>query len=663
MIINRYDRAELAEALGIDMSVVEGVGVGAAWGRIEPGRATAPDRHDETEVFVIVAGVGHIVVAGQRYEVTAGSVVVLEPFEGHVLENTGAEDLVFFTLYWRDVDRAVEATGRDRFGDRPLFVFSTPPTPNGDLHLGHLSGPYLGADAYVRFQRMNGVEAWHLTGSDDYQSYVHAAARRDGRTSAETAAHFSAEIVGTLDLMDIRPDQYTVTNADPSYRPALQEFFSRLVSSGKVVPEEGPALFDSKTGEYLYEVDVAGGCPTCSEPTSGNICEECGEPNSCVDLVEPTATRTRERPRHGSLTRFMLPLHEFREDVRRHHRAGRVPVRLRELAHRVFQRGSHRIALTHPADWGVPHAQLGPDGQVIWVWPEMAYGFLHGIQALGQGLGRPWRANAPQKEWKIVHFFGYDNSFYHSLLYPMLYRLAHPDWSPDIDYHVNEFYLLEGSKFSTSRRHAIWGKDILGPETVDSVRFFLARTRPEGRRTNFELQAFRHTVEQDLIGYWQRWLQDLGARVEKEFRGTAPDAGVWQPEQSSFLARLENHRRALTDALGPEGFSLNIAAAELHALVADTVRFSREHCAVTGIEGWRSEHRTAVALELAAARLLAACAAPVMPRFAERLATALGGTAPTVWPRTVELLRPGSPIDLARTVFFTEPSTNGVQPA
>ena len=63
------------------------------------------------------------------------------------------------------------------FDDRPVFVFSTPPTPNGDLHLGHLSGPYLGADVFVRFQRMNGVTAWHLTGSDDFQSYTAARAR------------------------------------------------------------------------------------------------------------------------------------------------------------------------------------------------------------------------------------------------------------------------------------------------------------------------------------------------------------------------------------------------------------------------------------------------------------------------------------------------------
>lgn len=36
---------------------------------------------------------------------------------------------------------------------KKILVTATPPTTNGDLHLGHLSGPYLGADVYTRAQK------------------------------------------------------------------------------------------------------------------------------------------------------------------------------------------------------------------------------------------------------------------------------------------------------------------------------------------------------------------------------------------------------------------------------------------------------------------------------------------------------------------------------
>lgn len=663
MIVNTFDADALHETYGIDMSGIDEVGAGwlsfgAAWGRVGPGRRSAEQQHDETETFVIVRGKGELIVDGRPYPAEPGVVAQFEPFETHSVVNTGTEDLLFLTLYWRDSPRAAQVAAtveRGRMADRPIFVFSTPPTPNGDLHLGHLSGPYLGADAFVRFQRLNGAQAWHLTGSDDYQSYVVECARREGRTPAETAAHYSAEIAATLQLMDIPLDQYTVTNADPDYRAGLQAFFSRLVASGRVSPQAGPALFDPATGEYLYEVDISGQCPTCRQPTGGNICEECGEPNFCVDLGEPAMRRSDGAPRAGEVTRFTLPLGEFRKEIAAHHHLGRVPARLRELAQRLFTRERLDVPVSHPSRWGVPPVEPATPEQVIWVWPEMSYGFLHGIQALGRRLGRDWQTEQPQPDWKIVHFFGYDNSFYHSILYPVLYRLAYPHWAPDIDYHVNEFLLLDGAKFSTSRRHAVWGKEILTPQSVDAVRFFLSRIRSEGRRTNFVRATYVEQVRETLVGRWQAWLHDLGERVEKQHDGVTPDAGIWTPEHTAFLARLSARLSAVTGALGADGFSLNQAADELDGIVEDARRFSAQESRVFDIETWRDEARTSIALELAAAKLLATCATPVMPRFAARLARSLGIEPIASWPTTVTLIPPGSRITTARQTFFSLP--------
>ncbi|MCX5386207.1 class I tRNA ligase family protein [Streptomyces sp. NBC_00083] len=670
MNVSVFSTEELHQAFGIEMSSVEKMGAGAGWGRVAPGVTSDPHQHDEIEMFVVVAGTGWVAFDGRRVRVEPGTVCQFEPFETHVIENDGDVDLVFFDLYWRDPARAAESAAaggtRRRFHERPVFVFSTPPTPNGDLHLGHLSGPYLGADAYVRFQRMRGTQAWHLTGSDDFQSYVVDRARREERDPARTAEHYSAEIAATLRLMDIEVDQYTVTNQDPDYREGLRGYFSKLVGSGAVTVQETAALVDAETDAYLYEVDVAGGCPGCGGATSGNICEECGEPNTCADLADPRSGRSDAPPEQRRLPRFVLPLHEFGGEVADHHRLGRVPARLRALAERVFARGRLDIPVTHPSDWGVPPAESGAAGQVIWVWPEMSYGFLHGIEALGGRLGRTWQAAAPEQDWKFVHFFGYDNSFYHAVLYPALYRLAHPRWNPDIDYHVNEFYLLEGGKFSTSRRHAIWGKQILRPETVDAVRYHLALTRPEERRTNFELAAYTETVQRVLVDGWQGWLNDLGARVAGQYGGTAPDAGVWTPEHTAFLNRLGIRLAALADSYGQDGFSLNRAAAELDGIVADTRRFAEAEARTAQLAGWKDEARTAVALELAAAQLLARAAVPVMPRFAARLAEALGKADLASWPAQVELVTPGTRIDLEQQSYFAAlpsdwPPAGGVQ--
>src|SRR3954452_24675132 len=132
--------------------------------------------------------------------------------------------------------------------------------------------------------------------------------------------------------MDIVPDQFTVTNGAKGYPEGLRDFFSRLVAAGRVAVTEGPALFDGKSGNYLYEVDVSGRCPTCDAPAGGNICEECGEPNSCADLRDPVSRRSGTAPEPGPARRWALPLHEFRDPVAAPHKRGRPPARLRDLA-------------------------------------------------------------------------------------------------------------------------------------------------------------------------------------------------------------------------------------------------------------------------------------------------------------------------------------------
>lgn len=658
--------ARFDSAFGIDMASISQLGekncIGAAYGIVLPGQETMPHKHDEIEVFVILDGVGEVIVDSQIYPVCASTVILFEPFESHVLRNTGISDLKFADFYWRFVSQRASVAASNAYSplqNRPIFVFSTPPTPNGDLHLGHLSGPYLGADVYVRFLRANGLEAYHLTGSDDYQSYVVGRARQEQSTPQEIASRYATEIKDTLDLMGIHLDQYTISSEDPLYASGLQSFFSYLVSAG-VGRVRGPALFDSHNNAYLYEVDVVGNCPICKSASNGNICEECGEPNICVDLIAPRSKLSDMPPRQGEIERYTIHLGDFKNVVQIHHKRGKISPKLQQLAESILTRKDFSIPITHPAEWGVTPIEPLEDKQVIWAWPEMAYGFLYSIGELGRRLGRDWCPLQPQADWKIVHFFGYDNSFYHSILYPILYHLAFPEWQCDIDYNENEFYLLDGLKFSTSKRHVIWAKDIVTPDNVDAFRYYLAWTRGEQERTNFSLVDFYHCVDQILVGQWQFWLTEIGNHVHNDFAGRVPDAGSWTPSQIGYLNSLENFLSTIKTFYDANSFSLNHVIDELNALVKAALQFSKSYKRIRSSVSNHDEYRTAVALELATAALLAKITAPLMPQFASRLGEALGGLQVDNWPMSVELIVVGNKIDLSNRIFFKTKKTHTV---
>lgn len=38
--------------------------------------------------------------------------------------------------------------------------------------MGHLSGPYTGADILTRYLKLKGNEVFYMSGADDHQSYV-----------------------------------------------------------------------------------------------------------------------------------------------------------------------------------------------------------------------------------------------------------------------------------------------------------------------------------------------------------------------------------------------------------------------------------------------------------------------------------------------------------
>ena len=63
-------------------------------------------------------------------------------------------------------------------GAGPVLIIPPPPTSNGDLHVGHLAGPYLSSDMHARYLRACGRPVIYATGTDDSQTFV--AATRPG---------------------------------------------------------------------------------------------------------------------------------------------------------------------------------------------------------------------------------------------------------------------------------------------------------------------------------------------------------------------------------------------------------------------------------------------------------------------------------------------------
>ena len=187
---------------------------GSMWCVVPPGETIKPHRHHEGETYIVAQGRGEMIVDGERLEVGPGDAIYMDPFRTHALCNTAESgDLLFMAVWWEDMEHAaaqgekIEGEARARPVKRVLIT-ATPPTPNGDLHVGHLSGPYLGADIHRRYLEMRGIEVHYVSGADDHQSYVPLKAHRLGITPREVADRFAGEVEETLAMADIELDLF-----------------------------------------------------------------------------------------------------------------------------------------------------------------------------------------------------------------------------------------------------------------------------------------------------------------------------------------------------------------------------------------------------------------------------------------------------------------------
>jgi methionyl-tRNA synthetase len=506
------------------------------------------------------------------------------------------------------------------------LVTATPPTPNGDLHVGHLSGPFLAADVYTRYRRLRGDRAVYLCSSDDHQSYVMTTAARLGRDPAELAAQYAGTIQQTLEAARIRVDRFTRALGNPAHVRAVQAFFRDLWDRGVLTAGRRPALHCAACDRYLFESFAKGTCPDCGEAAAGNLCEACGRVGDPVALLQARCGFCGRPADLSEYSGIFFPLERWREPLERFY-AERTSWRphLGALCEALLSRPLPQYPVSYPSPWGIRVPVEGFGDQAINVWLEMFPGHVETTRAWAEGVGEP--PDTADRLWggdaTVVQFLGYDNSFFNAVLHVAAALASEGRYAPAEHIVTNEFYLLDGAKFSTSRGHAVWGAEILSAVEPDGLRWHLARTNPEHTQTNFTFRSYAARVEAELGG----WNATLGRafRLFEEAGGAVPAAAEPDLDARGVLGLCLQRLERTYDV---HGFSLRQASATLEDLREGIHRYAER----TELLAGDSLHLRRLASLGWLLRGLSIAAAPLLPDFSGRLAVALGeDAAPAHW--------------------------------
>ncbi len=411
-----------------------------------------------------------------------------------------------------------------------LVVISPAPTANGDLHLGHLAGPFLAADVCTRYARASGTEALYGTGMHFTQNYIVTAAARLGVAPEDLRERSAEQVRQTLTTMGVEVDGFGCIG--DRFTKLVMDFYDRLHGMGKLQLRTVRFPYLPSTGEYLMDAYVTGGCPFCLADGYAGICESCGLPVAPGDLIGPRSTLCPDEPlEYREADILVFPVERYRAELEAYF--ARTPMRpgMAQLIESALAGPLPDFPITQPTSWGIPAPFPEVPGQVIYPHMEgMPWSmFTTALAAEKRGAV----LTADDELWQeasgstVVYFLGLDATYPFAIVGTAMLTALGGHVLP-AQYVTNEFYELANEKFSTSRGHVVSGRELAAEVPRDLIRFHLCATSPEYQRTDYTHEALLRVSETRLTGPWNRvaaavdeWVDRGPLTVSADARRTA----------------------------------------------------------------------------------------------------------------------------------------------
>lgn len=368
------------------------------------------------------------------------------------------------------------------------------PAPNGRLHLGHASGPYLRLDMLARHLRRKGNLAMVICGTDPYDSFIPLRAHQEKIGSENLAKINYNGIKQDLISLDIEMSAF-IDPLDSRWQKKYFDHHSNLVK--KLIYKGHTELVDEylpyslSQNKYVTGSWLLGNCPQCESPVAGYFCENCGAHLQPHAIISPKFRWNNEQLVNRIIKNlfFTIPDTEILLDQLKN--TG-VASEFLNIVKRHLKHQGLNVRLTECGNWGIPWL-LQPQNETRILFGHgllFAYCLLLG-EIYSDMTGDMVNPFSKGSDVITVNGFGIDNTISHMVSLQSMAIFLN-DYKPFDKFIINHFYNLQGKKFSTSTRHLIWVDDIITKThtSSDFIRYYLALTNPTNSESNFDIDKF-----------------------------------------------------------------------------------------------------------------------------------------------------------------------------
>jgi methionyl-tRNA synthetase len=385
-----------------------------------------------------------------------------------------------------------------------VFIGAAWPYCNGDLHLGHVAG-LISSDVLARYFRLNGQKVMFVSGTDCHGTPITLTAEELDISPEELVNKKHPQFQFLLEKLGMSYDLYGKT-FDIDHYNFVQKCFTLLYDKGLIYRKTENNPFCVQCNKFLADTYVTGTCPKCGfDKALGNQCENCGALLSPEELISLKCKKHNISCEFKNTEQFYLALSKLETEIKNwfesldksNWRKNSV-----SITKGWIKSGLKDRPITRDLDWGVPVPIENYNHKKIYVWFEAVLGYLSASQKLSKNDNNDklWKEFWLDPSSNLIFVHGKDNVPFHTIILPAILIGLDYKFNLPTQIMASEYLLLEGQKFSKSRKWAIWLKDFLVDFDPDLLRFYLLINGPETSDSSFSWIQFQSQINDVLLG-------------------------------------------------------------------------------------------------------------------------------------------------------------------
>jgi methionyl-tRNA synthetase len=479
----------------------------------------------------------------------------------------------------------------DMADKRPYYITTAISYPNDAPHIGH-AYEAVATDALARFRRLQGMDVYFLTGTDEHGIKMLQTARAQGISAAELADRNTPKFRDMVTALNCSHDDF-ITTREARHERAAQELWRRMQEAGDIYLGKYAGWYSVRDEAYYDGSEL-------KDAADGTKLSPQGTP---VEWVEEES--------------YFFRLSAFQDQLLAHYETHPEFIGPETRANEVksFVRGGLQdLSVSRTTfDWGVPVP--GDPRHIMYVWVDALTNYLTGVGFPDEGsesFKRYWPAD--------VHIIGKDIIRFHAVYWPAFLMSAGVALPKQVFGHG--FLYNRGEKMSKSTGNVVDPFVLVSDYGVDQIRYFLLREVPFGQDGNYSREGIVSRINADLANDLGNLAQRSLSMIAKNCAGVVPKPGELTEADRAILAAVDGALPRVAEAM--DAFAIHRALEIVWAQIADANRY------FAGEEPWAHKKTdparmgTILYVTAEVVRQLAILVQAVMPESGAKLLDQLG---------------------------------------